>query len=185
MVALLAAKNLVAMRLANLDLILTREFQGGFDRLRAAAREVDGPAAKMISGEGQQLFGIGFGDGRRELAGVNEFELRGLLDHGSGNFGHTVADEVHYRRSREVEIPLAFGVEDVDALAANRRWERLSERAAQDCGFGECGRHLRNYRVIAIPAGFKKLFTTEDTESTEESKENGEAGITDDRLAVG
>ena len=138
MIALLAAKNLVALRLADLDLILTREFQGGLDRLRAAAGEVDGAAAKMFAGEGQQFFGVRFGYGRRELAGVNEFELRGLLGHRSGNFGHAVADEVDHRRSGEVEIPLAVGVEDVDAFPANGRGERL-------CGRSGAGRRIRGW----------------------------------------
>jgi hypothetical protein len=44
---------------------------------------------------------------------------------------------------------------------------------------------VRNYRVAAIPAGFRKIFPTEDTESTEGSKENGEARIINSRLAVG
>ena len=74
---------------------------------------------KVFPRERKQFFGVFFGDRRRELAGMDEFELRCLLGHRRGDFWHAVADEVDGRRSGEIEIFIAVGVPDVDAFAAN------------------------------------------------------------------
>jgi len=85
----------------------------------------------MFAGELQQFGRKFFGDRSRELLALNEFELASLFDHGLGNFGHAMPNEIHHRRRREIEIAFAVSVPEVNALAANGRWVRLTERAAQ------------------------------------------------------
>ncbi len=145
MITLLAAENLVARGLSDFDLILAREFQRGLDRLGSAAGEVDGAAAEVFSGEREQFFGVLFGDRGGELAGVNELQLRGLLGHGGGNFGHAVADEVDGGGSGEIEILVAVGVPDVDAFAANSGGEIFAEGSAENGGTGWDGRGVGHF----------------------------------------
>ncbi len=140
MIALLAAEDLVAGGLSDLDLILARQFQRGLDRFGAAAGEVDGAAAEVFSGEREQFFGICFGDRGGELAGVNELELCGLRGHGGRNLGHAVSDEVDGCGAGEIEILVAVGVPDVDAFAAHSRGEVFAERSAENGRAGWNGR---------------------------------------------
>ncbi|SRR6266567_2969760 len=139
MVALLPAENLETGRLSDFDLILASQFQRGLDGLGAAAGEVDGAAAKMFSSEREQFLRIFFRNRGRELAGVDKFELRGLLRHGGGNFRHTMADEVDCGGSGEIEIFVAVGVPYVDAFAANGCGKVFAEGAAKNCGTRENG----------------------------------------------
>ena len=62
--------------------------------------------------------GIGFGDGCRELAGVDELKLGSLLGHSPSDFRDTVSDEIDGGRTGEIEVGIAVRVEDVDAFAA-------------------------------------------------------------------
>ena len=80
-IALRAAQHVVALRLPDLDLILPRQLQRRFNRLRPAAREVNAAAAKMLPGKFQQFLGILFRDRRGELAAMHKLQLRGLLRH--------------------------------------------------------------------------------------------------------
>ena len=96
----------------------------------------------MFSGEGEQFLGVLFGDRSRELAGVDELQLRGLLGHGGGNFGHAVSDEVDGGGAGEIEIPVAVGVPDVDAFAAHGRGEILAEGSAENGRTGLDGRGI-------------------------------------------
>lgn len=139
MIALLAADDLVALRLSDFDLILARQLERGLNRFGAAAGEVDRASAEGFAGEGQQFLRVVFGDGRGELAGVDEFELRRLLGHRGGNFRYAVADEVDCCGAGEIEILLAGGVPDVDAFSAHGRGEIFAEGAAEDGGPGHWG----------------------------------------------
>src|SRR5271168_3368753 len=108
-------------RLADFDLVLTRQLERSLNRFAPAAGEVDGAAAEMLSGEREQFGGIAFGDGGGELAGVNEFKLRGLLRHSRGNFTDAMADEVDRGRPGQVEILITRSVPHIDAFAADSR----------------------------------------------------------------
>ena len=90
----------------------------------------------MFAREGQQFLRVFFGDRRRELAGVNEFELRRLLRHGGGNFLHAMSDEVYGSRSGEIEILISVAVPHVDAFAANGGRKVLPKRTAKNSGAG-------------------------------------------------
>ena len=74
-IALRPAEHLVAFGLSDLHLILPRQFQRGFDRLRTAAGEVHGAAAKILAGKVEQFARIFFRDRSGELAGVDELQV--------------------------------------------------------------------------------------------------------------
>ena len=145
-IALPATDDLESLRVPDFNLILPRQLERSFDGLRASAGEEYGPAFKAGPCECEQFFRVGLGNRSGELAGVRELELRCLLRHGSGDFRHTVPDEVHRGRSRKVDIALAAGVEQIDALAAHGRGIRFAKRPPQNGrGTGSRG-HDENYR---------------------------------------
>ena len=79
MIALAARNEVPALRLTNLDEILPRQLDAGFDRFRPAADEIDiGETARLVADKmfGQRLRGL-----RREEARVSIRELRSLSCH--------------------------------------------------------------------------------------------------------
>src|ERR1035437_8592603 len=130
-IALLAAQNPMAILLADLHLVLARQLQRGLDRLRPAAGEVNSAAAKMLAGKIEQFLRKFLGHWSGELAGMDKLQLPSLPRHGIGNFAHAVANEVHSRRSREIEVAIAVAIPHVDALASHRRGIGLAKRPAK------------------------------------------------------
>ncbi len=117
--------------MADLYLILPCQLQRGFNRFRSAAGEVNGAAAEVFSGESQQFGGVFFGDWRRELAAVDEFDSARLLGHGLDNFGHSMTDKIHRGRSGKIQILLATRVPQARAFAPHGGWEHSAKRTAQ------------------------------------------------------
>jgi len=63
---------------------------------------------------------------------VGELQLPGLFHHCGGDFRHAVPDQIYRRGARKVEVPLAFGVPQINALTADCRREGLAERAPEN-----------------------------------------------------
>jgi hypothetical protein len=116
-IALVAAQNLVPIFLPDFHLVLARQFQRRLHRLRPARGEVNRSTRKPFSGKIEQLLRKLLCDWSRELAGVRELQLTSLLRHGVGNFANTMADEIHCRRSREIQVAVAVRIPNVSALA--------------------------------------------------------------------
>ncbi len=158
-IALLAAEDLVAGGLSDFDLILACQLQRGLNRFRSAAGEVDSAAAKMFSGKSEQFFGIFFGERSGELAGVDEFEFRGLLGHRGGDFRDAMSDEVDGGGAGEIEILVALSVPHVDPLAANGGGEVFAEGTPEDRGARLDGRGIGHGLIIALrPLSFAAAF---------------------------
>jgi hypothetical protein len=134
MIALGPAEHLVTPGLSNLHLILSRQLEGGFDRLRTAAGEVHGAATKIITGELEQFACIVFRDRSSELAGVDELQLRRLPRHGGSDLRDSVSDQVYRCGAGKIQVALAFCVPQVNALATNGGRECLSERTPKNGG---------------------------------------------------
>ena len=119
MIALRPAQHLVALALPDFHLVLSRQFQCGFDRLRTAAGEVHGTAAKILAGKFQQFLCVFLRDGGRELAGVNELQLPPLFRHRGGDLLHAVSNKIHCGGAGKVEVAFAIGIPHVHAFAAD------------------------------------------------------------------
>src|SRR5581483_6070759 len=72
-ITLLPTQNLVPASLTDLDLILAGQLQRCLNRFRSAGGEVNGSAFKVSPRESKQLLCVFLGDGRGELAGMDEF----------------------------------------------------------------------------------------------------------------
>jgi len=140
-VALLAAEDLVAIGLADLDLVLTREFEGGFNGLGSAACEVNSAAAEVGTSEGEQFFRVLFGHRRCELAGVDKLKVRCLFRHSRGDFADAVSDEVDGGGAGEVEVAIAGRIPEVYAFPAHGGREVFEEGAAKNGGSTQGGGH--------------------------------------------
>src|SRR5215472_1859349 len=107
----------------DLHLVLARQLERAFDRLRPATGKVDRTALKMRPGESQQFRGVRLGYRRGELGSMDELQLAGLLAHGRDDFGDSMADEVDGSRTGKIQVTLARAVPNVYTLAPNRRGE--------------------------------------------------------------
>jgi len=91
-VALAAGEDAAAMRLAQLEEVLTDEFDGGFCRFGAAGSEINPAVTKVGRSEGEEASSEFFRGRVVELGSMGESELRGLSRHGGGDLGDAVAD---------------------------------------------------------------------------------------------
>jgi len=126
-IALLPAENLIAAGLPDLDLVLPGQFESAFHRLRAAAGKEHRSATKMPAGKLDQFLRVLLRRGSGELAAVDKLQLLSLGHHRRGNLGYTMPDEVHRRRSGEIQVALALPIPDIDPLSAHRRRKRPAE----------------------------------------------------------
>src|SRR5271156_6645958 len=117
--------------LADLYLILPRQFQPRPPRPRPAAGEVDCSTGEAVSGKIQQLLGKFLGDRSGELAAMDKLQLPRLLRHGIRNFADTMSNKVHRRRSREIQVAIAVAIPNVNALAPHGLGIRLLKRPPQ------------------------------------------------------
>src|SRR5262252_3389174 len=104
----------------------------------------------MITGESQQFVGVLFGDGSCELAGVNEFESRGLFDHFGRDLTDTVPAEINGGRTGEIKIAVAVAVPNVDAFSADSGRKCLAEGSAQNGRAGLDSGRIVHRRIIAF-----------------------------------
>ena len=103
-VALAAREHADALGLAALEMIGTREFQGGFRGLGAARGEEHAAGtAERRRGERAKALCQAFGNLRLKLGGVGEGEGAGLRGHGVCNFRATVADGDDGSAARGIE----------------------------------------------------------------------------------
>ena len=92
-IALPARKNAVTIFLAAFEVKLSREFYGGFGRLRAARREIDAAAvAKIGRSHHEQALGKCFRYRSVKLRSMHESDPRRLLRHRAPDFRDTVTD---------------------------------------------------------------------------------------------
>ena len=150
MVALMTAQDLMTLWLCDFNLVLARKFQSGFNRFRSTTGEINGAILEMIAGKDQQFPRVFFGNGRRELAGVDEFQTRGLFGHCGRDLTDTMADEIHCSRAGEIKIAIAVGVPNVDALSANGCRKLFAEGAAENGRAGLDGGRIVHRRIIAL-----------------------------------
>lgn len=149
MVALAAAEDLIAIPRSDFDLILPRELERGFNRLGAAAGEVDAAALKGGTGKVEEFGRIFFGNLSGELTGVGELKLPGLRRHCGGDLGNAVSNEVHCGGAREVEISLAVRIPDVSAFAADGGGKVLTKGAMERSGAGHESDYRATVRVVS------------------------------------
>src|SRR5882762_3550778 len=107
----------MSIPLANLHLVLARQLQRRFDRLRPTTGKVNRSTCKIFSGKIEQLLREFFRHRGRELAGMDKLQLPSLLRYGVGNFTKAMPNEVRRRRSREIQVAIALAIPHVNALA--------------------------------------------------------------------
>ena len=146
----MSAQDLMPARLPDFDLVLARKFQRGFNRFRPTTGEINGAILKMITGKDQQFLRVFFGDRSGELAGVDEFETRGLFGYCGRNLTDTMADEIHRSRAGQIKIAVAIGVPNVDAFSTNGCRKFFAEGAAENGRSGLDGERIVHGRIIAL-----------------------------------
>ena len=114
-IALAPGDEIAPLRLAALDEILPRELQRRLDRLRSAADEER--MAEALRRVRDEVVGKLFGGLRGEEAGMRVFEPVELRAHGRDDVGMRMAEAGHRGAAGGVDIFLAGGVADEDALA--------------------------------------------------------------------
>ena len=130
MIALPPRDEVPALRLADLDEILPRELERGLDCLRSAGDEIDVRDARRCSRD--QLIGKRLGHRGREEAGVRVSDLVDLLVHRAQDVGMAVAEARHRRAAGRVDVFLARGVDDANAVAGCRKRQRLTQASMED-----------------------------------------------------
>ena len=118
-VTLEAGNHAIARGLSAFEMKLARELDGGFRGFGAAGSEIDAAAgAKVRRRESKEALRQFFGGRGEELRGVREGKLRGLLGHGTTDFGHAVADANDGGLAAGVEEAAASLIDDPAAFAA-------------------------------------------------------------------
>src|ERR1700691_3150410 len=118
---------MMALRVADLHLILPRQLQCCLNGFGPSAGKVNASTCEVISGKGQQFSRELFRNRCGELAVMDKFKVPRLLRHRRSDFRHSVPNEVDRRGSGEIQILLAVSVPKVDTLATNRGRESLAE----------------------------------------------------------
>ena len=131
-IALAPGDHVAALRLAALGEILPRHLERRFDRFRSAAHQVG--VADAVGGVGDQAVGEPFGNLGGEEAGMGIGKPVELLVQGRRHRGMAVAQAGHRGTTRRVDVALAGGVDDLDALAAGRDRQGSADLAMQDMG---------------------------------------------------
>ncbi len=133
-IALPPRDEVLALRLAGLEEILPRELDRGFDRLRAAADEIDvSEPAGLVANQmiGERLRGFGGEEGRVSIS-----KLRGLLRHRLDHARMLVAEAGHRGAAGGIEhLPAVLG-EQPDTFAADRLRRRLAQASMQHAALG-------------------------------------------------
>ncbi len=126
--------------LADLDDMLARELQGGFDSLRSAGHEIGvGEACRSVLG---QVVGEGFCNLAREEARVCIGQLVDLRVHGGQHVGLRVAEARDGGSSARVDVSATLLVDDVDAFGARRDGRRGPKAAVNDMGHRTARKYL-------------------------------------------
>ena len=115
-IALATGDDVAALFLAALGEILPRHLERRFDRFRPAAHEIG--VADAFGGVGDQPVGESLGHFGGEEAGMGIGELVELLVQGRRHCGMAVPQAGHRGAARGVDVALAGGIDDFDALAA-------------------------------------------------------------------
>ena len=132
MIALASRDDVSPLRLAAFDEILPRELERGLDRLRAAADEEDvTDALRRVRDEivGQFLRNL-----RGEEARMRISEPVELLVHRRQHVRMRMPETGHRRAARGVDVFLARGVADDDALATRGDRIGMADLAMKDVG---------------------------------------------------
>src|SRR5258706_4408821 len=88
-------------------------------------------ASKVFSRKLKQLLRKFFGNGGRKRVGRHKLKLPSLFRHGVSNFANAMPNEVHRRRSREIQIALAIAIPNINAGAPHSHGIRLMKRPSQ------------------------------------------------------
>ena len=133
-IALPAADEVLALRLAHLDAVLPRHFERSLHRLRAARDVIDmcDPVRRMCD----QMIGETFGNLGREERAVHVGKLAHLLDDRRIDRWMPVAEAGYGGAAAGVDIALARGIDDLDAFAADghRQGVAAGDLAMQNAG---------------------------------------------------
>ena len=130
MIALAPGNEAAALRLADLEEILARHLERGLDALRAAGHEIDrGDAGRRV---GDQRVGQRFGDIGGEERGVGVGEAVDLRLHRLRDLGVVVAEARHRGATARIDVALALGVLDMDAVAARGDRRRRTQLPMKD-----------------------------------------------------
>ncbi len=116
-IALPAGDDVPALRLALFDEILPGHLQGRLDGFRTAAHQID--VIETVGRMSNEIVGEFLGDVRGEEAGMRVGQLIQLLVKGRQHVRMAVAEAGHGGAARSVDIGLAGGIEEFDALAAD------------------------------------------------------------------
>ena len=111
-------------------MILSREFERGFNRLRTAAGEVD--AVQFSGRDGGQFFRQGFGGGGGEEARVRVGDFVQLLANRRRHRRVGMPQTRDGRAAATVQITLAVLVNQMDAVAADNAGQGGTVRAGDD-----------------------------------------------------
>ena len=141
-IALAACDDVPPLRLAAFDEILARELERGLDRLRAAADEKN--VTDPLRGVGDEIVGQFLGNLGREEAGMRVSEPVELLTHRRQHVRMRMPQAGHRRAARGVDVLLARGVADDDALAARGDRIGMADLAMKDTGHARCAERLAN-----------------------------------------
>ncbi len=134
-IALAARDDVAALRLALLDKVLPRHLQRRLDRLRAAADEVGvADAGRRV---GHQPVGQRLGGVRGEEAGMRVSELVELRMQRGLHVGMAMAEARDRGAARSIDVAAALGVDQLDALAADRGRITGVDLPMQDAGHAD------------------------------------------------
>src|SRR5271155_2979407 len=134
MITLTPRDNARTFRIAALEPVLTREFDGSFGGLRSAGGEVDAAVAPHpVRRERENTLSELFDDADVELRRVDVSQPRSLLGHRARYFFNAVADRDHCSPARSIQIAAAFRRVDETALSTARLRIRLEKISGKDC----------------------------------------------------
>ncbi len=146
MIALAPRDDVSPLRLAAFDEILPRELERGLDRLRPAADEEDMADARRRVGD--EIVGQFLRDLRGEEAGMRIGEPVELLVHRGQHVRMRMPQTGHRRAARSVDVLLAGGVADDDAVAARGDGIGMAGLAMKDMGHDRALAFLGSERAV-------------------------------------
>ena len=135
-IALATRDEELALRLADLDEVLAREFQCGLDGFRATGDEVH--VIEIARCCGGQACGELLGHIRREERRVRIGQRAHLLADGLDHTRMPVAEARDGSTAAGIQIALAVGINEGHAFAADGGGQRLARVAMEDGGGGRC-----------------------------------------------
>ena len=122
MIALPPGNEMPAFRLADLDVILPRQFDGGLHRFRTTRHEIG--VAQPLGRAGNEMIRQPLGGIRGEGGGMHVGDLIELRLHRRGDSRMAMPEARHRRATRGIDIGTPGRIDDLDAARPRHRRRR-------------------------------------------------------------